>query len=537
MCWFQLRRADAPTTAANIQLFMITVKAFKASMNRPKFIYLVLMLIGASVFSSCGSNNDEVLYERDPQNLSGVAVRGFSLQRNAKVLNNLDSVFFSIDLNNARIFNAFPLPYGTDVSALAVNLTTDACKSVTIYAPGEDGEDNEIDYINNDDAKIDFSKGEVKVKLVSSDGEHSRDYFIKVNVNTVVPDSLFWSEMACRAIPGMSNPLRQKTVKARDKAYCLTSDGTSYRMAVSGDLYNWHWDEASTSFPKPVDVRSFTATSTTFYILAEDGELLKSSDATTWAATGEFWRSIVAPWDDMTVLGLKSADGVLKHVTYPATTEVVASAEFPVEGNSASVGFASKWAAQPQIVTMGGRKADGELTGATWAYDGTSWAKISESMPQAEGYGVISYPICETDTISWRLKVSEVMLAFGGKGNTGVLGRDVYVSRDMGITWKKGGISLQLPEYMPSVYEADLVVSPIEMSADAAPTSTGWFEMPVAGVSPYYVRMYPQSRIISATERWECPYLYMFGGIEEGGTLQNMVWRGVVNHFTFRPLE
>ena len=86
---------------------------------------------------------------------------------------------------------------------------------------------------------------------------------------------------------------------------------------------------------------------------------------------------------------------------------------------------------------MGGRKADGTFTGATWAYDGSSWARISESMPAAEGYAVTQYPICETDTMSWRLKISDVLIAFGGKNGAGVVGRDVYVSRDMGMTWKK----------------------------------------------------------------------------------------------------
>ena len=82
------------------------------------------------------------------------------------------------------------------------------------------------------------------------------------------------------------------------------------------------------------------------------------------------------------------------HVTYPASTETVAASDFPVGGNSASVKFTSKWASQPQIVTMGGRKADGTFTGATWAYDGSSWARISESMPAAEGYAVTQYQIC-----------------------------------------------------------------------------------------------------------------------------------------------
>lgn len=517
---------------------MTTIKALEASMNKKTRIFSALALMGALVFSACNSGSDDVYYDTDSQNLGGVAVKGFSLQSNSKVLNNLDSVFFSIDLNNARIFNANPLPYGTDVSALAVNITSDECQSVTIFSPGEDGEFTEINYIDDDDAKIDFSKGEVKLTLVSYDGEHSRDYSIKVNVNTVVPDSLFWSDMACKELPGALHSLKgQKTVKAGDNVYCLTCDGATYSLAQSDNPFDWRWADSRVSFPKAVELRTFTATRRAFYILAADGELLKSADGKAWSGTGEHWRSIVALWDDDTLLGLKSSGGILKHVTYPATVETDAPADFPVEGNSASVEFSTKWSALPQIVTMGGRKADGTLTGATWAYDGTAWARIAESLPAAEGYGVVRYPICETDTMTWRLKVSEVMLAFGGRNGKGAVGRDVYVSRDMGITWQKGGTTLQLPKYMPSVYNADLVVCPVRMSAGAEASASGWLEMPVDGVHPYYARKMPKSRIVSATEQWDCPYLYMFGGVEENGAFQNAVWRGVVNHFTFRPLE
>lgn len=187
---------------------MITIKAIEAYMKRRNGRVFSLVLAGALMFSAC-SSKEESYYEPDQANLGGVAVKGFSLKANSKVLNNLDSVFFSIDLNTARIFNADSLPYGTDVSSLAVSLTTDACSKVTILAPGEE---EEIDYLTDESVKINFSKGAVKLHLVSYDGEHSRDYDIKVNVHNVVPDSLYWSEAAYRALPtAFRNPVAQKT--------------------------------------------------------------------------------------------------------------------------------------------------------------------------------------------------------------------------------------------------------------------------------------------------------------------------------------
>lgn len=63
-------------------------------MNRKNSIFSVLALVGALMISACNSTDDELSFEADQQNLSGMAVKGFSLRPDAAVLNNLDSVFF-----------------------------------------------------------------------------------------------------------------------------------------------------------------------------------------------------------------------------------------------------------------------------------------------------------------------------------------------------------------------------------------------------------------------------------------------------------
>lgn len=34
---------------------------------------------------------------------------------------------------------------------------------------------------------------------------------------------------------------------------------------------------------------------------------------------------------------------------------------------------------------------------------------------------------------------------------------------------------------------------------------------------------------------WDCPYIYIFGGMLDDGTLSDEVWRGVLNRLTFIP--
>ena len=62
------------------------------------FIILATTALG---FVGCNKDNDD-----DVISSSNVMVTAFSLNENDKVLNNLDSVFFTIDLINAKIYNA-----------------------------------------------------------------------------------------------------------------------------------------------------------------------------------------------------------------------------------------------------------------------------------------------------------------------------------------------------------------------------------------------------------------------------------------------
>ncbi|MDE6084891.1 MAG: hypothetical protein K2G40_00620, partial [Muribaculaceae bacterium] len=79
----------------------------------------------AAIGLAATSCNGDPLSESISVDYSSTQVKTFSLKSNSKVLNNLDSVYFSIDLANARIFNADSLPFGTKINKLQVELTTD----------------------------------------------------------------------------------------------------------------------------------------------------------------------------------------------------------------------------------------------------------------------------------------------------------------------------------------------------------------------------------------------------------------------------
>ena len=53
---------------------------------------------------------------------------------------------------------------------------------------------------------------------------------------------------------------------------------------------------------------------------------------------------------------------------------------------------------------------------------------------------------------------------------------------------------------------------------------------------PLALKELPMSRGNGDWDTWECPFLYLFGGVTPDGTLSPYMWRGAVNHFRFRPL-
>lgn len=499
-------------------------------MIKKKSIYLLLAAAGVLSLPSCNADSS---YETAPADLTGVAVTGFSLQSDKTVLNNLDSVFFSINLKDAMIFNADSLPYGTDVSSLSMTITTDACSELKIYYTDKDGGESSLNYLDSPNDAVDFSKGDARLHIVSYDGQYSRDYTVKVNVHKMVPDSLYWAKVDKAALPTSLNAATsQKTVKYLGKAYCLTTDGTAYSMAVNADPYNDKaWQKSSVTFPENVDVRSLTATDSRLCILTVNGKLLWSTDGATWTDSGDVWSSITTSYEDI-LLGVKKIGDDYYHAFFPDRNCVPEKidAGFPVSGNAGAVVFDSKWSAAPQVMTFGGRKLNGELTGATWSFDGKSWAMLGERLPAGEGYAVADYVIAETDTVTWRVTESHVILAIGGFQSGSKVSRDVYFSRDYGVNWHKAYDELLLPEYIPAMWNADMLVFDTTLPISRG-VESGWIEMPVRSFAV------AGSRAVEPITSWECPYLYMFGGIGENGRLQPDVWRGVVNHLSFRPLQ
>lgn len=300
-----------------------------------KLILPVVLLLGLSVTPSCNSSDDET-YEDTYVASTSVQVTGFSLASNTKVLDSLENVYFSIDLEKGQIYNADSLPYGTKISRLVTNVTAVSTASeVTLTYKLGNGQDSVVNYMTNSTDSIDFSNGPVSLKVTSQSGTISKTYSVKVNVHTSKPDTLAWNRLESAPLPTQLGVIdAQRTVQYKDVCYSISKGGSRYSMAVTDNPADIQWSVSNYTLPFDADVESLCASDDAVWMLATDGQLYKSADFATWTATGQTWHNIYGTYGDQ-VIGCKAdAAGDWTIVMYPSMKSWSMPEGFPVSGAS-----------------------------------------------------------------------------------------------------------------------------------------------------------------------------------------------------------
>lgn len=473
-------------------------------------------LVAASAFVGC--NGDATDYT--DASGSNVAVHSFNLQENDKILKDLDTVYFSIDLENARIFNADSLPYGTRVNALIPSIkVVEGASAMTLEMSRAGKPDTIIDYINYPEDSIDFSNGPVKLKVVSLNELVTRTYEIKVNVHKVKSDSLQWANTAYRELPTeLSDPTKQKTAANKKAYYCLTTDGTAWSLAKA-DEPSGEWTYSTPHLPLTADINTFCVSETAFFII-DNGMLLSSTDGVNWTSTGRQFDYIYGTYGEK-VLGIFKDSSVTKFAEYPGETSIYIPYGLPVKGTSSLVYIDFDMSMSEMALMMGGEQTDGTLNPNVWAYDGKEWACLTQNpidKPLKDMTLIPFYTFNQESILV--VKKFVAMLGMGGTDGTDI-NRTVYTSVDYGMKWKKGGQLIQLPEFIPSFYGAQAFVAESTLTVSR---NNIWHE-------------YVSSRATEPITEWDCPYIYIFGGYDKDGKLNKSIWRGTINRLSFKPLQ
>ncbi len=505
----------------------------------------VAVLLGA--MASCNSDYEyTTVWDSTPCSLE---VSAFSLKANDSIIENLDSLYFAVDLNSAYIYNPDSLPMGTKLGKVVVSVTfPNSVSEAKFIIPSAEEVPDTVDYLNNTTDSIDFSyNGMVYLRVVSYDAQYEMDYTVRINVHKVPADSLYWNELAYRSLPTtLSSVTAQRSAIIDDKVVCLTTDaqGNASIATTTNPYISSLWEATDVTLPAGADVNTLRANSTALY-LSDGATLWESTDlGQTWTDTQTPMIRVIGAYDE-TILGIDKVGDTYYHVTYPATVPTAVPDGCPVDGLSSPVVYTSKWSTKPMLMIMGGTAIDADgnetLVGSTWGYDGSSWACITTNgIPAATGMVFFDYYSFTTST-QWVTTEYPSLFAFGGLTEDGTPSK-VYISRDRGLHWTVGDEYLQLPEGLNTGYLTQAITWDRHMTGRSAELDgmEGWTPFPGVKLAPW-VHIVPagydaESRITKPITSWECPYIYLMGGNSSEGVFYDTLWRGVINRLMFRPL-
>lgn len=500
--------------------------------SRKIFLLFAIGVI-VSLVVACNKKSDDDEEAEAAVTSSNVAVSSFTLTADDDVLDDLDSIFFAIDLEKGLIFNADSLPKGTDVSKLIPVITfIGAMTKADLTFNKDNRTDTTVNYLANTKDSIDFTYP-VTLDVTAADGTSSFSYTIKVNVHQTDPDTLIWDRLASSILPSrFDNPVAQKTVSIADKVYCLIEEyNAQFTLSETQDLNNVDWEKTELDFNFTPITESFSTTQNEFFILDTEGNLYNSSDAINWAITGETWISIIGNYNNC-LLGLKEQDGILVHTSYPTQTEAgfdtPIAASFPISGRSALGIMETKWATSPIAIFAGGVTESGEMSTSIWGFDGNTWETINATtLPALEAPMLAHYIVYRETPLPFKEIAFDAWLLFGGKTENGDLNNGMYVSLDNGVNWASASDYMNLSEEIPSLYAADILVVDFPMSTNIEDLWTRAQNFTRAGLS-YTIEGYD---IL-----WQCPYLYIFGGYGNDALLSSVIWRGLLARLSFTTL-
>lgn len=500
-------------------------------MNKHFALYILVTLLVSMNLVSCNKDDDtkssSTITDYSVYSSATTLVSSFSLKANSKVMNNLDSVKFTIDQERGLIYNADSLPFRTEVDKLLVNLK---CASTVatrefIVKGGIFQSDTTIVYTDAVIDTIDFT-GNVTLRITSRDGDHSRDYKVKVNVRKQEPDTIVWKPSRRRDLPGMSGTvLASKTVQQNDMFMCLVQDNSSYILSESDDPAAGTWSKTTLSLPFEPQVNSFTATDDALYMLDINNQLYKSSNkGNTWVDCGEAWHTIIGAYGNR-ILGVMQEDGEWKHVEYPRPNgfePVEIHSLFPITGMSQLVQANNGWTSDQQVMMVGGILADGNYTNSVWGYDGTQWgllasASVGNALPKLRDASLVAYYTYGTASNAITPKRYVTWLVMGGVLEDGKVNETTFISRNQGLNWNMGAAPIQLPRHIPAFYGAQAYSFMRTMNKNGI------------------LKAYDPGQTTPITE-WECPFIYLFGGYAYNGNALTSVWEGVLNRLTYKPV-
>lgn len=473
---------------------------------------------------SCNAKDEDTVKD-DYLASESVAITAFSLSADARVMRNLDSVFFSIDLEHGVVFNADSLPKGTKITKLIPKITyaSTVTSAVIEMKGGTHREDGTVNYKANPNDTIDFT-ADVTLTL-STKNDISKTYTLKVNVHQEDPDTMYWDAVGDVNLPSrLADPKAQKSVEFGSGVATIIeeADGT-YTFSRTSDIFSEEWTKTEISLGFTPRLSSLSSdNSGNLYILSEQGELMQSASGTAWTAAASGWSGIIGMYGEY-LIGISGEGTSRRMVSLPSGLGdgIAIPADFPSEGYTRPIEFTNRWTSDPTIVIFGG--VSSATQSGSWAFDGSQWVDIADkALPYLEGLSVVKYYSYLNSATNGLLKEFEAYLAFGGRDALGNVNETVYITYDNGISWQRAQKYMQLPETVEAGYMVDAIALGTTKESNLTDRWNARRRIPF--------------QVEGDIVKWDCPYIFLFGGYDTAFRLNPTVRSGVLQRLTFVPL-
>ena len=506
-------------TITKIVLTFVHAKK-KISMGKIKFcgLFFIGGLVG--LLSSCLNSNN---YEIEEWMISNAQISAFYLSCDS--ISGLDSVKFTIDQVNGKIYNKDSMRYGTVIGhKVLAEIETDnpygIYKIIFIEQATGDTVQSVLD-------SIDFS-APVMIVVTAYDGIMEKTYEAKLNIHQVNPDAMIWEKYA-DILPGKTFQ-DMKVVSFNGYFYMYVFENSIYQLYRSDiqDMVDWEKLDL-TGFPEQAKLSQMTAFEDEWVVLSEDGILYNSKDGQAWrpVETGVTIHTILGYLPASSVSGrhdvlscIAETDGVLYFISLDNQWTITHGKEvpetFPVSGFGQ---FHYETMYYPRLVITAGRDSKNNLSDKAYAtMDGLTWATLTNRQSIfsiREGATAFYYDNC--------------FFLIGGNDDSGEALKDIRFSKDQGISW--------LYSYMKKVYEGEEEEEDSEYIFDISYN----YDEDEGRYYLYYEREYYPMNIAYEPRGFSSVfidkdnYILLFGGKAKKDTnVLNEIWRGRINRLGFK---
>ena len=205
----------------------------------------------------------------------------------------------TIDQLNNEIYNIDSLAYGSDISAV----TSTVVSTGTLFYCYADNTDESYLWSSYD--SIDFTR-RLLFTVVSTDGTYTRKYNVKVNVRTVFPDSLIWSDSDDTGFPVLTD---MSVLERSDTIFCFGKDASGAASVTYRKVVNENWNGANqiNGFSAADWKQGVTLCAGRFYTVS-DGTLYGSTDGINWSSVKTGVKNLFVSLNDDGLLWAVSGD-------------------------------------------------------------------------------------------------------------------------------------------------------------------------------------------------------------------------------------